>query len=60
MGDMGYDAAADRYDDSAGMDYRFSGRSGLSCPRRLHGELAEIDRYAGEAGVNLWAKQTQE
>ena len=32
MGDMGYDAAADRYDDSAGMNYRFSGRSGLKLP----------------------------
>ena len=29
---MAYDAAADRYDDSAGMHYRFTGRSGLQLP----------------------------
>jgi L-glyceraldehyde 3-phosphate reductase len=27
-----YEAAADRYDDSTGMDYRFTGRSGLKLP----------------------------
>ncbi len=29
---MAYDAAADRYDDSSGMEYRFTGRSGLKLP----------------------------
>ena len=29
---MGYEAAADRYDDGAGMEYRFTGRSGLQLP----------------------------
>jgi len=29
---MSYEAAADRYDDSTGMEYRFTGRSGLKLP----------------------------
>ena len=29
---MTYEAAADRYDDAAGMEYRFTGRSGLKLP----------------------------
>ncbi|MEO6510127.1 MAG: L-glyceraldehyde 3-phosphate reductase [Nocardioides sp.] len=29
---MAYEAASDRYDDSAGMHYRFTGRSGLQLP----------------------------
>ena len=29
---MAYEAAADRYDGSPGMDYRFTGRSGLKLP----------------------------
>ncbi len=29
---MAHEAAADRYDDSSGMDYRFTGRSGLKLP----------------------------
>jgi L-glyceraldehyde 3-phosphate reductase len=29
---MAYDAAPDRYDDSTGMQYRFTGRSGLKLP----------------------------
>ena len=32
----------------------------LSGPPLTDDELAEIDRYAVESGVNLWAKQTEE
>jgi L-glyceraldehyde 3-phosphate reductase len=32
MGCMGYQAADDRYDEGAGMQYRFTGRSGLQLP----------------------------
>jgi L-glyceraldehyde 3-phosphate reductase len=32
MGAMAYEAASDRYDDSTGMHYRFTGRSGLQLP----------------------------
>jgi len=32
----------------------------LDGPPLTEAELAEIDKYAAEAGVNLWAKQTEE
>jgi L-glyceraldehyde 3-phosphate reductase len=32
----------------------------LAAPPLTEAELAEIDRYAVESGVNLWAKQTEE
>ena len=32
----------------------------LSGPPLTDEELAEIDQYAVESGVNLWAKQTEE
>ena len=32
----------------------------LSGPPLTDAELAEIDRYAVDSGVNLWAKQTEE
>jgi L-glyceraldehyde 3-phosphate reductase len=32
----------------------------LSGPPLSLEELAEIDRYAVDSGVNLWAKQTEE
>jgi L-glyceraldehyde 3-phosphate reductase len=32
----------------------------LSAPPLSEEELAEIDRYAEDSGVNLWAKQTEE
>ena len=32
----------------------------LSGPPLTDDELAEIDRYATDSGVNLWAKQTEE
>jgi L-glyceraldehyde 3-phosphate reductase len=32
----------------------------LSAPPLTDEELAEIDQYAVDSGVNLWAKQTEE
>jgi L-glyceraldehyde 3-phosphate reductase len=32
----------------------------LEGPRLSEGELAEIDRFAVESGINLWSKQTEE
>ena len=32
----------------------------LEAPPLTEGERAEIDRYAVESGINLWAKQTEE
>jgi L-glyceraldehyde 3-phosphate reductase len=32
----------------------------LGAPPLTEGELAEIDKYAVESGINLWAKQTEE
>jgi L-glyceraldehyde 3-phosphate reductase len=32
----------------------------LDFPRLTDGELAEIDRYAVESGINLWAKSAEE
>ena len=31
----------------------------LAAPPLTEAELAEIDRYAVDSGVNLWAKQTE-
>ena len=32
----------------------------LEAPPLTDSELAEIDRFAVDSGVNLWAKQTEE
>ena len=61
---VSYQAAEDRYEH---MKYRRCGRSGiqlpavslglwqLARPQFEPGELAEIDRYAQEGAINIWA-----
>ena len=39
-----YEAAADRYDDATGMEYRFTGRSGLKLPVAVARPVAELRR----------------